>query len=74
MFKRIYWILTSSKGPTKVPVCRCLTLEVYSALIEYENEPAHYLVQIVDCDDLNYQRQNWIHENPVHLVIDPALS
>ena len=68
---------TSPEGPTKNPVRRYLTLEVYRTLIEYENgkaKPAHYLVQIVDCDDLNDQRQNWIHRNPVHLVTDPALS
>ena len=61
MFKRIYWILTSPESPTKIPVCRCLTLEIYSALIEYENgkaKLAHYLVEIVDCDDLNDQRKN----------------
>lgn len=61
MFKRIHWILTFPDGPTKISVHRCLTLEVYNALIEYENgkdKPAHYLVQIVDCDDLNDQRQN----------------
>jgi len=54
--QRIHWILTSPKGPTKIPVRRCLTLEVYSILIEYENgkaKLAHYLVQTVDCDDLN---------------------
>ena len=36
-------------------------MEVYSALIEYENEkakPAQYLVQIIDCDDPNDQRQS----------------
>ena len=59
MFKKIYWILTSPEGPTKNPVRRYLTLEVYSTLIEYKNgkaKPAHYLIQIVDCDDLNDQR------------------
>jgi len=77
MFKRIHWIFASPKGPAKIPVCRCLTLEVYSALIEYKNrkaKSANYLVQIVDCDDLNDQRQSWIHEIPVYLVTDPALS
>jgi len=56
MFKRIHWILTSPDGPAKIPVRRCLNLEDYSALIEYENgktKPAHYLIQIVDYDDLN---------------------
>jgi len=59
MFKTIHWILTSPVGSTKISVHRCLTLEVYSTLIEYENEkakPAHYLIQIIDCDDLNDQR------------------
>ena len=58
MFRKIHWILTSPNGPTKVPICRCINLEVYSALTEYENEkakPSHYLVQIVDYDDLNDQ-------------------
>jgi len=58
MLKRIHWILTSPDGPIKNPIHRCLNLEVYSALIEYENEkakPAHYPVHIVDCDDLNDQ-------------------
>jgi len=70
-------ILTSPEGPTKIPVSRCLTFEVYSTLIEYENgkvKPAHYLVQIVDCDDLNDQWQSWVHGNLVHLVTDPTLS
>ena len=77
MFKRIHWILNSLEGPTKILVRKCLTLKVYSTPIEYENEkakPAHYLVQIIDCDDLNEQQQNWIHGNLVHLVTDPALS
>ena len=50
---------------------------VYSILIEYENgkaKPAHYLVQIVDCNNPNDQRQNWIHGNPIHIVTDPALA
>ena len=38
MFKKIYWILTSPEGLTKFLVRRYLTLEVYSALTEYENE------------------------------------
>ena len=52
-------------------------MEIYSALIEYENgkaKPAYYLVQIVDCDNLNDQRQNWILGDSVHIVIDPALA
>jgi len=52
-------------------------MEIYSALIKYENwkaKPAHYLVQIFDCDDPNDQRQNWIHGDPVHIVTDPALA
>ena len=58
IFKRIHWILLSLDGLTKVPVHRCLKLEMYSALIEYENEKvklAHNLIQIVDYDDLNGQ-------------------
>lgn len=77
MFRRIHWILTSPDGPTKITVQKCLKLEVYSALIEYENgraKPAHYLIQIIDCDDLNDQRQEWIPRGPVHLVIEHALS
>jgi len=77
MFKRIHWILTSPEGLTKIQVRICLTLEFYSALIEYENgqaKPTNYLVQIVDCDDLNDERQSWVHGNPIHLVTDPALS
>ena len=77
MFRRTHWILTSPEGPTKIAVRRCLALEVYRALIEYENEKAklaHYLVQIVDCDDPIDQRQNWIHGDPVHVVTDPALA
>ena len=37
----------------KIPVGRYLNLEVYSALIEYENrkaKPVHYFIQIVDYD------------------------
>ena len=63
MCRRIRWILISPDGPTKVPVCRCLNLEVYSVLIEYENrkvKPVHYLIQIVDYGDPYYQWQEWI--------------
>jgi len=77
MFKRFHWILKSPEGPTKISVRRYLTIEIYSALIEYENEKAklaHYLVQIVDCDNPNDQRQNWIYGDPVHIVTDPALA
>jgi len=38
---------------------------VQQKLIEYENEkikPAHYLIQIVDFDDPNDQRQEWFPE------------
>ena len=51
-------MLTSLDGPTKLPICRCLSVEVYSTLIEYENGKAklgHYLIQIVDYNDLNDQ-------------------
>jgi len=52
-------------------------LEVYRALIEYEKgkvKPAHYLIQLVDCDDSIDQRQNWIHGDPVNVVIVPVLA
>jgi len=77
MFKRFHWVLKFPEGPTKIPVHRYLTLEVYSALIEYKDgkaKPAPYLVQIIDCNNFNDQQQNWIHGDPVHLVTDPALS
>jgi len=77
MFKRFHWILKSFEGPTKIPVRRYLIMEIYSTLIEYENgkpNPAHYLVQIVDCDDSNDQRQNWIRGDLVHIAADPALA
>jgi len=57
-FKKFYWILKSPERPTKNPICRYLTLEVYSALFKYENEkvkPAHFLIQIIDCVDPNDQ-------------------
>jgi len=72
-----HWILTSPNWPTKVPVRRCLSLEIYSALSDYENEkvkPPYYLVQIVDYNDLNDQWQEWIRGHPVHVVTDPVLS
>ena len=59
MFRRIYWILTSTDGPTKIPNNQCLYVEVHCALIKYENEKAklaHYLVQIVDYDEPYDQR------------------
>ena len=74
MFERVHWILNSPEGPIKILVC---SMEIYSALIEYENEkakPTHFFVQIVDCNDLNDQQQNWIHEDPVHIVTGPALT
>ena len=55
MFKKFHRVLTSPNGLTKIPNSRCLNVEVHCALIEYENrkvKPAHYLVQIVDFDDL----------------------
>ena len=69
--------LDSYISSTKVPVQRCLNLEVHSALIKYENEkakPAHYLIQIVDYDDLNDQQREWVSELPTHLVTDPTLA
>jgi len=59
IFLRIHLIFTSPEGPTKILVSKCLNLEVYSTLIEYENEkakPAHYLIQIIDYEDLYDQR------------------
>jgi len=60
MFKRIHWILTSSDGPTKISCNRSLYVEVNCTVIECENEtvkPTYYLIQLVDLDDHNYQRQ-----------------
>ena len=77
MFRRIDWVLTSPEGPTEVPVCRCLNLEVCSALIEYKNrkvKPFYCLISIVDYDDLEDQRQELVYELPVYLLADPALS
>jgi len=62
MFKKICWILTSPNGPTKIPYSRPLYLEVHYILIEYENgraKASHYLVQIIDYDDLYDQWQEW---------------
>jgi len=76
MFKRIHGILTSFDGPTKIPNNRCLYVEVHCAVIEYKNEktkPVHYLIQIVDFDDPNYQRQEWSPKR-WELVTDPALT
>jgi len=56
MFKKIHSILTSLEGSIKIPVHRCLTLDIYNALIEYENgkaKSANYRIQIDDCDYLN---------------------
>ena len=60
IFRRIHLILTSPEGLRKILVHRCLNREAYDALIEYENgkaKPAHYLLQIIDYDDLGDQRQ-----------------
>jgi len=49
---------------------------VYSTLIEYENgkaKPIHYLIQIVDYDDLYDQRREWVPEQ-WKLITDPALA
>ena len=54
--RMIHWILVSLNGPTKIPYNRFLYVEVYCALIEYENgkiKPAHYLTQIIYLDDPN---------------------
>jgi len=77
MFKRIHCVLISPEGPTKILVHIYLALDVYSALTECENEKAklaHYLIQIVNCDDVNDQRQSWVLGNSVHLVTNPTLS
>ena len=76
MLRRIHWVLISHEGPTKISVNRCLNFEMYSALVEYENEkakPAHYLIQIIEYDDLDDQRQEWAPER-WELVINPALA
>ena len=77
MLKRFHWILKSLEGPTKISICRYLTLEVYSTLIEYEKEkakPVNYRIQIVDYDDLENHRQEWVSERLVHLFTDPSLT
>ena len=58
MFRRIDWILTSLHGRTKIQYNRCLYVETHCALIEYENrkaKPAHYLVQLLDLNNLRDQ-------------------
>ena len=60
MFRRIHWNLTSPDGPTKIPVNRCLYLELHCALIEHKNgkaKPAHYLAQIFYYNDPYDQQQ-----------------
>ena len=65
MFKRIHWILTSPDGPTKILYNESLYVEIYCAVIESENgttKPVHYLIQLIDVEDLNDQRQEWFAE------------
>jgi len=47
MFKRICQVFISPDDPTKFPYNRSIDVEVYCAVIEYENEkakPAHYRI------------------------------
>lgn len=65
MFKRIHWFLTSPDGPTKIPYNRSLYIEVHYVVIEYENKKpksTYYLVQLVDLDNPNNQRQERFSE------------
>ena len=58
----IHWILTYFNGPTKNLCNRSFYVELRCAVIEYENrntKPAEFLVQLVDLDDPNDQRQEW---------------
>jgi len=62
IFKRILQIFTSLDSPTKFPYNRSIDIEVHYAVIEYENEkvkPAHYLIRLIDLEDLDDQRQEW---------------
>jgi len=58
--KRIRWIVTSPYGPIKIPCNRSEYVEVHCVIIDYANgkaKPIHYLVQLVDLDNPNYQQQ-----------------
>jgi len=60
IFKRIHWILTSSNGPIKISYNTCTYMVLHYPFVEYENgkvKPAHYVVEIVDFNDANDQRQ-----------------
>ena len=62
MFKRIHQVFISPDSPTKFPYNRSIDVEVYCAVIEYENEKAklaHYLIRLNDLEDLDDQRQGW---------------
>jgi len=58
MFMRIHLVFASPKSPIKFPYNRSVDVEVYSAVIEYENgkaKPADYLIRLADLEDLDNQ-------------------
>ena len=76
MFRRIHQVSISSDSPTKFPYNRSIDVEVHCVVIEYENgkaKPAHYLIQLIDSEDLDDQRQEWFLERQ-GVVTDSALA
>ena len=65
MFRKFHWILICSNSLTKIPYNKSLYVEVHCTIIEYGNrkvKPTHYLIQIIDLDNSNDQRQEWFSE------------
>jgi len=76
MFKRIHQVFISLDSPTKFSYNRSIDVEVHCTVIEYENgkvEPAYYLIQLTDLEDLDDQRQEWFSKRQ-GVVIDPTLA
>ena len=76
MFKRIHQVFISLDSPTKFSYNRSIDVEVHCTVIEYENgkvEPAYYLIQLTDLEDLDDQRQEWFSKKQV-VVTDPTLT
>ena len=61
MVKRIRQVFIFSDSPAKIPYNRSIDVELYYAVIEYENEKtkiAYYLIRLTDLEDFDDHDKN----------------
>ena len=76
MFKRIYQVFISPDSPTKFSYNQSIDVEVYCAVVGYEDgkaKIAYYLIRLTDLEDLDDQRQESFPERQ-EVVTDPTLA